>query len=368
MLRHHHAPPLPLPLPLNHPSYFKYPELSLRHPDLALKYPDLALKYPDLAHYDDVDHLLTELEQEKRHRDAIEWSNAELERSVAELETYYRDLHADSRDPDDNEWKVRFESQTELNKQLNEQREWLESELMEMRRKLTIGAYPEAKKYNLDSLNEPELLRLVKHLERTRNGLYSSMRDMEWKLDKEAKEFRHFDEIRRNVRSDLKQVNHTLERMQWSRVVEPGMISDIYPSGYYPHWLRDTPPLIHGSRSLGYPGRGGKAKGGRGAVGVGRADVSPQRSKSRAEKKGKKKQLQDNSPQGVRGGGGDEDQDGVGVNGGRRNGNSEETDNGGDLFDGGKESNVSSGADTYIKEQESKPKRKVSKERSIQQE
>lgn len=40
---------------------------------------------------------------------------------------------------DDNEWKVRFESQTALNKQLQEQREWLETELSEARRKYTTG-------------------------------------------------------------------------------------------------------------------------------------------------------------------------------------------------------------------------------------
>ncbi len=108
-----------------------------------------------------------------------------MERSIAELETYLRDLDDSSREgnmkisdlkkiqevyfylnllkkyilhhfniADDNEWKVRFESQTAQNKQLQEQRDWLETELSEARRKLTTGSYPEAMNFNLDALNE----------------------------------------------------------------------------------------------------------------------------------------------------------------------------------------------------------------------
>lgn len=47
---------------------------------------------------------------------------------------------------DDNEWKVRFESQTALNKQFQEQKDWLETELVDARRKLTTGKIPNLKK------------------------------------------------------------------------------------------------------------------------------------------------------------------------------------------------------------------------------
>jgi len=40
---------------------------------------------------------------------------------------------------DDNEWKVRFESQQTMNKHLQEHKEWLEAELADARRKLTTG-------------------------------------------------------------------------------------------------------------------------------------------------------------------------------------------------------------------------------------
>ncbi|CAG7831477.1 unnamed protein product, partial [Allacma fusca] len=55
--------------------------------------------------------------------------------------------------------------------------------LTEARRRLTTGSYPEAMNFNLEALNEPELLRLVKHLERMRNDVFSTLRDTEWKLD-----------------------------------------------------------------------------------------------------------------------------------------------------------------------------------------
>jgi bacterioferritin (cytochrome b1) len=42
---------------------------------------------------------------------------------------------------DDNEWKVRYESQVALNKQQEEHKDWLETELAEARRKLTTGNF-----------------------------------------------------------------------------------------------------------------------------------------------------------------------------------------------------------------------------------
>ncbi|CAG7726488.1 unnamed protein product, partial [Allacma fusca] len=89
--------------------------------------------------YDDVDHLKAELEQERRYKETIEWSNAELERSISELSAYLDELDANSRAADDNEWKVRFDSQTALNKQLKDQKDFLETELTEARRRLTTG-------------------------------------------------------------------------------------------------------------------------------------------------------------------------------------------------------------------------------------
>ncbi|ODM90345.1 hypothetical protein Ocin01_16338 [Orchesella cincta] len=48
--------------------------------------------------YDDLEHLKAELEQEKRYREGIEWSNSEMERSIGELETYLRDLDDSTRE------------------------------------------------------------------------------------------------------------------------------------------------------------------------------------------------------------------------------------------------------------------------------
>ncbi|CAG7785402.1 unnamed protein product, partial [Allacma fusca] len=152
---------------------------------------------PHHTRFDDIDHLKAELEQESRYKETIEWSNAELERSISQLSAYLDELDANSRAADDNEWKVRFDSQTAMNKQLKDQKDFLETELTEARRRLTTGSYPEAMNFNLEALNEPELLRLVKHLERMRNDVFSTLRDTEWKLDKESKEFHHFDEMRR---------------------------------------------------------------------------------------------------------------------------------------------------------------------------
>lgn len=233
--------------------------------------------------YDDLEHLKAELEQEKRYREGMEWSNSEMERSIGELETYLRDLDDSTREADDNEWKVRFESQTALNKQLTEQKDWLETELAEARRKLTTGSYPEAMNFNLDALNEAELLRLVKHLERMRNDYYSTLRDTEWKLDKESKEFHHFDEMRRVYKADLKHANQTIERMRLSTVLDPSGMSPLYPSGYF----RDSRKETKSSKS---PSRKGRSKSPNKKDGSHSPTRSPTRSKSRNEKRSKKKE------------------------------------------------------------------------------
>lgn len=133
--------------------------------------------------------------------------------------------------------------------------------------------------FHIFLLIKAELLRLVKHLERMRNDYYSTLRDTEWKLDKESKvsihdkdyvcnilcehlhahplslssscflsynllqktclfsflkEFHHYDEMRRVYKADLKHANQTIERMRISQVLDPnGVVSPFYPSGYF---------------------------------------------------------------------------------------------------------------------------------------
>lgn len=76
----------------------------------------------------------------------------------------------------------------------------------------------------------------MKHLERMRNDFYSTLRDTEWKLDKESKEFHHFDEMRRVYKTDLKHANAQIERLKLTVMDPSGLVSPIYPPGYF-RWL-----------------------------------------------------------------------------------------------------------------------------------
>ena len=66
---------------------------------------------------------------EQKAKDTIDWSNAELERSVMAMEQNVLQLEAGNLDIDDSEEKQKYENQRQLNIQLLEQKRWLEHEL-----------------------------------------------------------------------------------------------------------------------------------------------------------------------------------------------------------------------------------------------
>lgn len=70
-----------------------------------------------------------ELELEQKAKDTMEWSNAELERSVRAMEANVIQLESGNFDADDSEIKQKYENQRQLNVQLQEQKRWLEHEL-----------------------------------------------------------------------------------------------------------------------------------------------------------------------------------------------------------------------------------------------
>ncbi|XP_059483564.1 uncharacterized protein LOC132201420 [Neocloeon triangulifer] len=162
----------------------------------------------------DLTILKTELEHEKRLRRTILWSNRELQRIVYELEDEI--IQLDSEDPDlpdpGNEWWVRLVAQNEINKQLEQQKKWLELELEQIIKQKEARP-PKTMNFDLDLLTETELIRLVKRLERQRTDMYSTLRNLEWRLDREGREHQRLAEMKTMQQAELYHYTKTLDRL-----------------------------------------------------------------------------------------------------------------------------------------------------------
>ncbi|XP_064107193.1 uncharacterized protein LOC135216097 isoform X4 [Macrobrachium nipponense] len=180
------------------------------------------------AKKDEMAKLQKELDQEIRYRatmeqlwlikrylaskelDTIQWSVGVLQQSVDELQ---KQLEAVNKGEDfGSEYKLRYETQLELNAKLEEQTAWYVDEIDKTKEKMKQGqefAYDQ----DLNDYTEFELLRLVKTLERERNNLYGDLRNKSWLLDNQSKEYYHLKELIKAYSGDLSIVNRSLEHL-----------------------------------------------------------------------------------------------------------------------------------------------------------
>ena len=64
-----------------------------------------------------------------------------------------------------------------------------------------------------DNLSETELKRLVGQLDKTRSDLESDLREMQRRLEKEGREFHHYDDFCRLYRAEILNLNRTLDAL-----------------------------------------------------------------------------------------------------------------------------------------------------------
>ncbi|XP_064107192.1 uncharacterized protein LOC135216097 isoform X3 [Macrobrachium nipponense] len=192
------------------------------------------------AKKDEMAKLQKELDQEIRYRatmeqlwlikrylaskelDTIQWSVGVLQQSVDELQ---KQLEAVNKGEDfGSEYKLRYETQLELNAKLEEQTAWYVDEIdktkekmkqayQRMKYSLTTLCQEFAYDQDLNDYTEFELLRLVKTLERERNNLYGDLRNKSWLLDNQSKEYYHLKELIKAYSGDLSIVNRSLEHL-----------------------------------------------------------------------------------------------------------------------------------------------------------
>ncbi|KAK7818504.1 hypothetical protein U0070_013063 [Myodes glareolus] len=156
------------------------------------------------------DRLKLELLEEIHLKDVVHLSMLEIRHKIAELET---SLNSDQGRPQHyqsavfisgSEWKVRYETQLELNDQLEKQIVSLKEKMEKVRgnpsdRLSSIRAY---EKMPVESLNT-----LLKQLEKEKRSLENQVKDYALKLEQESKAYHRTNNERRMYIAEISQVN-----------------------------------------------------------------------------------------------------------------------------------------------------------------
>ncbi|XP_068251637.1 coiled-coil domain-containing protein 169 [Nyctibius grandis] len=147
--------------------------------------------------------LALELGRERRKKQMLEISIFELRNTVTELEKRLSTVKDEG-----NEWKTRYETQVELNKQLERQINILQ-EKMELIRgnpadKLSIVR-------TFDQMPVGSLKEVLKQLEEEKKSLQNQLKDYELRLEQEAKAYHKANDERRTYLSEILQTSATLK-------------------------------------------------------------------------------------------------------------------------------------------------------------
>ncbi|NWS35687.1 CC169 protein, partial [Polioptila caerulea] len=130
-------------------------------------------------------------------RQMLENSIFELRNTVAELETSLNSVKNE-----DNEWKTRYETQVELNKQL-------ERQISILRDKVELIRGNPADKLSIirtfDKMPVGSLKRILKQLEGEKRSLWNQLKDYELRLEQEAKAYYKVNDERRMYLSEILQ-------------------------------------------------------------------------------------------------------------------------------------------------------------------
>ncbi|XP_031136742.1 coiled-coil domain containing 169 isoform X2 [Sander lucioperca] len=163
----------------------------------------------DYSKYD-LARLQEELEQEREMKEMLDESVSDLRSTMCELQER---LH--SVDGEGNEWKTRYETQTELNGQLDRQMSLIHERLEDLRgnpmdRLASIRIY--------DDMLVETLRQRLKLLTEEKSDLQSQLMDCRSKIEQEGKAFHKTNDERRAYLSEIAKLSSTLEaqRKQYS--------------------------------------------------------------------------------------------------------------------------------------------------------
>ncbi|XP_067418848.1 coiled-coil domain-containing protein 169 isoform X2 [Emydura macquarii macquarii] len=139
-----------------------------------------------------------ELGQEKQMTEMLELSIFELRNTITELEK-----RLSSVEDEGNEWKTRYETQVELNRQLKRQTGLLQEKMEHIRGNPTdrLSSIRSFDQMSVGSLNQ-----LLKQLEEEKKSLQNQLKDYELRLEQEAKAYHKANDERRMYLAEISQV------------------------------------------------------------------------------------------------------------------------------------------------------------------
>ncbi|KAH9513944.1 hypothetical protein Btru_031806 [Bulinus truncatus] len=152
----------------------------------------------------ELEKLRAELQQERQMKEMLDQSSAELRATIEDLEKHY-----DTIDNEGNEWKTRFETQTEMNQQLEKQILMLQEKIEDSKRNLKEAGKSPRDNRIFDDLADASP-HMVKSLERERNSLFNQLRDLEWRLDQESKAYHKANDERKQYVLEINATKSTL--------------------------------------------------------------------------------------------------------------------------------------------------------------
>ncbi|KAK6173589.1 hypothetical protein SNE40_017010 [Patella caerulea] len=171
----------------------------------------------DLVEEYELEKIRSEINQERQMKEMLEQSAEELQTTVEELEKRF-----DAIENEGNEWKTRFETQTEMNQQLERQILMLENKVEESKKNLRdemlnkpVGKSPQGGKL-LEDLADANP-QMVKALEKDKMSLMNQIRDLEWRLDQESKAYHRANDERKQYVIEINSTKGSIYHLQRQR-------------------------------------------------------------------------------------------------------------------------------------------------------
>ncbi|KAM6316645.1 coiled-coil domain-containing protein 169-like [Aegotheles albertisi] len=152
------------------------------------------------------ERLALEVGRERRKMQMLEISIFELRNTVRELEK-----RLSSVEDEGNEWKTRYETQVELNKQLERQISILQEKV-----ELIRGNPADKLSFvrTFDQMPVGSLKEVLKQLEEEKKSLQNQLKDYELRLEQEAKAYHKANDERRMYLSEILQTSATLKTVE----------------------------------------------------------------------------------------------------------------------------------------------------------
>ncbi|KAI1903419.1 hypothetical protein AGOR_G00026980 [Albula goreensis] len=171
----------------------------------------------DFNNYD-LDRLQAELEQEKEMKEMLEVSVSELRGTMVDLENK---LH--SVEGEENEWRTRYETQLELNGQLEQQIALVREKLEDLQgnpndRLSSVRSY--------DDMTVDALKGLLNQLCCDKASLQAKLMDCSMRIIQEAKAYHKANEERRAYMAEISKVSTALDARRKQQMAKPREMLD----------------------------------------------------------------------------------------------------------------------------------------------